>query len=207
MHLENVYYRVQVLMFSLLYTCCNLRYITQKDKVTIGLLEMSTNNNRLGKEIQPAWKNEQAKTSQMSAINADKLSRLVNNDLSKITALSLSDRGVKKIENFQGMSSLCRLDLSHNQVKRIQGMVDISRLGMLNISSNELENCEDLKYLTEIRTLNIGGNPKIKRLESHIMKPLHKLQALIANECGFKKASFIRFLPNLNTLILSKNEL
>lgn len=67
---------------------------------------------------------------------------------------------------------------------------------------------EELRYLPELRTLNIGYNPKIGHLESHIVKgKLGKLQALVCNECGFKSVSFIKFCTNLNTLILSGNQL
>ena len=59
--------------------------------------------------------------------------------------------------------------------------------------------------MTELRTLNIGNNPKIKHVRSHVVKPLTQLQALIAHECQFEKVSFLKFLPNLNTLVLSKN--
>jgi Leucine-rich repeat (LRR) protein len=31
--------------------------------------------------------------------------------------------------------------------------------------------------------------------------------ALIAHECGFEKTSFLKFIPQLNTLILSKNSI
>ena len=48
---------------------------------------------------------------------------------------------------------------------------------------------------------------KINHITSHLVKPLVNLQALIAHSCGLQRASFIRHLPLLNTLILSKNEL
>jgi hypothetical protein len=167
---------------------------------------MSTNNNRLGKEVQPQWIGSSPPTS-VSTVNALKLQRLMSNNVSDLTALSLRGMSVKKLENFTNMQNLRRLDLSSNQIKRLQGLSDIPNLGMLNVSNNEIEVYEELRYLTELRTLNIGGNSKIKNIETHIVKALSKLQALIANDCDFSRASFIQFLPCLNTLILSKNTL
>ena len=169
---------------------------------------MSTNNNRLGKEIQPLWiSSEKLKLIKVSGL---KIQRLISNSLEEITALPLKDCGIKEIDDFHGFNNLQRLDLSENQLKRLKGMSDLLHLGMLNISKNQLDgggSCEDLRYLTQLRTLNIGENPKIKHLESHTIKPLSKLQALIANDCGLSKASFIKFCPLLNTLVLSKNKL
>ena len=79
---------------------------------------------------------------------------------------------------------------------------------MLNLSDNELQgdsSLEELRYLVELRTLNISNNPKIKGLRSHIVKPISKLQALIATSCGLSKLGFLRHCQDLNTLVLSKN--
>ena len=66
---------------------------------------------------------------------------------------------------------------------------------------------DELRYLTELRTLNISKNPKIKGFRSHVIKPISKLQALIATQCGLSKLNFLRYCQELNTLILSKNEI
>jgi Leucine-rich repeat (LRR) protein len=170
---------------------------------------MSTNNNRLGKEIQPGWIAGQ-KDSKIAKVSGVKLQRLMTNSIEDITALSLKDRGIEKLEDFLGFSKLQRLDISENGIKRLSGMAALSQLGMFNISKNSLDgssSCEDLRYLIELRTLNIGFNPKIKHLESHVMKPLVKLQALVANDCGFSRVSFLKYCQGINTLVLSKNSL
>lgn len=169
---------------------------------------MSTNNNYLGKEIQPRWKSSVTSETHFTKIRGAKLQTYIANTINEITALSLAHRGVERIDDLAGFDKLLRLDLSHNSLRRLQGMADAPHIGLLNVSHNQLESSsslEDLRYLPELRTLNIGFNPAIAHLESHVVKPLHKLQAFIANECGFTKISFVRFLSHVNTLVLSKN--
>ena len=173
---------------------------------------MSTNNNLLGKECKPAWKNDAAAIAKIVKLTGSKLQSLAANDLSEVTALTLTERGIVKIEDFVGFSDkLHRVDLSCNAITRLNGFDTVPSISMLNVSSNQLAgdaSLEDLRYLVELRMLNIGNNPKIKHVRSHVVKPLgEKLQALIAHECGFEKTSFLKFLPHLNTLVLSKNAL
>lgn len=167
---------------------------------------MSTNNNRLGKEIQPAWNGNTDQN--FSRISGAKLQRLMSNSIEDITALSLKGREITKIDDFRGFLKLQRLDLSENKIKKLHGFLDLKCLGMLNLSNNLLDgssSCEELRYLTELRTLNIGSNPTIRHLESHVIKPLTKLQAFIANDCGLSKMNFLKSCPILNTLVLSHN--
>ena len=136
---------------------------------------MSTNNNRLGKEVRPEWLDEDSKTCQIKKFSTAKLQRLMSPsfDTDTLTALSLSERGVATIEDTAGLSSLKRLDLSKNKLKRLANMSNLSSLGMLNVSSNELsggESIEDLRYLTELRTLNIGENPGLGRIKKHTIR-------------------------------------
>jgi len=173
---------------------------------------MSTNNNLLGKECKPVWKNDAAAAAKIVKLTGSKVQSLASNDLSEVTALTLSERGIAKMEDFLGFSDkLHRVDLSSNAITRLHGFDSVPSISMLNVSSNQLvgdASLEDLRYLVELRLLNIGNNPKIKHVRSHVVKPLGaKLQALIANECGFEKTSFLKFLPHLNTLVLSKNAL
>lgn len=177
---------------------------------------MSTNNNRLGKETQPIWNIESSDGKESRPRTFKKLSgltlqRLMRNNAADCTALPLSELGITKIEDFSGFGdNLRRVDLSQNEITRLHGFSNISKLSFLNISSNNFSGdsgLEDLRYLSELRTLNIGKNPDIKGIKSHIMKPLLQLQALICNKCGLEKSSFIRFLPKLNTLVLSHNSL
>lgn len=170
---------------------------------------MSTNNNRLGKEVQPIWLNGD-NSQALSRISGAKLQRLMSNSIEELTALSLKGREITKIDDFRGFIKLQRLDLSENKIKKLHGLLDLKCLGMLNLSNNLLDgssSCEELRYLTELRTLNIGSNPTIRHLESHVIKPLSKLQAFIANDCGLSKISFLKSCPLLNTLVLSHNNL
>jgi Leucine-rich repeat (LRR) protein len=174
--------------------------------------KMSTNNNRLGKEIQPIWlESDDSKTSSaFSKISGAKLQRLMSNSIEDLTALSLKGREITKIEDFHGLNKVQRLDLSENKLKRLGGLSDLKSVGLLNVSNNQLDSgasCEELRYLTELRTLNLGSNPKIRHIDSHVLKPLVKLQALIANDCGLSKVSFLRSCQLLNTLVLSHNSL
>jgi hypothetical protein len=174
---------------------------------------MSTNNNRLGKEIQPQWlasSDSSAAPTAFTKISGSKLQRMVSNSIEEITALSLKGKEISKVEDFRGFNKLQRLDLSENKLKRLSGLSDLKSLGMLNVSNNQLDgsaSCEELRYLTELRTLNIGYNGKIRHIESHVIKPLIKLQALIANDCGLSKVSFLKHCQLLNTLVLSHNNL
>lgn len=171
---------------------------------------MSTNNNRLGKEVKPDWLPGCADDSKkLPKLSGARLAKLMATGLADVTALTLSYRSVERIEDLHGLSSLRRLDLSFNFLTRLSGMADLTSLSLLNVSNNDLscEGLEELRYLPELRTLNIGSNPRVRNIVSHIVKPVPKLAALIANECTLDKASFVRFLPALNTLILSKNSI
>jgi hypothetical protein len=203
---------------------------------------MSTNNNRYNNEIRPIWLSKVHETKQIQTLSGAKLERMVSNDLSRCTAVSLANRSIKRIDDLKCFGKqLRRLDLSGNELSRLQGFVSLSQLdnadgtgtgaggaedrkktaardhdagsiglSLLNISSNAFKGdsgLEDLRYLTELRTLNLSRNTSIHVIRSHIIKPLAKLQALIANDCGFESAAFVRFLPHLNTLILSDNQL
>lgn len=175
---------------------------------------MSTSNNRYGNEIRPIWLSSDAENKTIKTLSGEKLQRLMSNRLSDCTAISLANRGIQTISDMNDMNNnLRRLDLSSNKLTRLTGFVNMtgSQLSLLNVSMNDIKGdmgLEDLRYLTELRTLNISKNPHIKTIRSHVMKPLReKLQALIANDCGLINASFIRFLPALNTLVLSSNEL
>ena len=136
---------------------------------------MSTNNNRLGKEVHPEWKDEESKSSRVKKLSTAKLEKLWGPATSadKITALALSSRGICSIEDTNGLSSLKRLDLSKNNIKRLSNMSNLTTLGMLNVSCNKLtggESIEELRYLTELRTLNIGENAGIGRIKKHTYK-------------------------------------
>jgi hypothetical protein len=141
---------------------------------------MSTNNNQYGKEVKPKWKNPVAENSKITKLSGAKLQSLVTNDLSACTALTLSNRGIIKLEDLTGFGEILhRVDLSNNAITRLQGFSATPGISMLNVSSNELSgdaSLEDLRYLTELRTLNIGNNPNIKYIRSHVAKPLQKLQ-------------------------------
>ena len=141
---------------------------------------MSTNNNQYGKEVKPIWKNAAAESQKIMKLSGAKLQSMVSNDLAACTALTLSNRGITKLEDLVGFGDLLhRVDLSCNVITRLQGFNSTPGISMLNVSSNEIAgdaSLEDLRYLTELRTLNIGNNPNIKYIRSHVAKPLQKLQ-------------------------------
>lgn len=170
---------------------------------------MSTNNNRLGKEVKPLWKGKAEEERKVARLSSSKLQSLMTNSLEDLTALTLSYRAIERIDSLTGLRALRRLDMSYNFLTRLSGFEELSSLSLLNVSNNDLagDGLEELRYLPELRTLNIGNNPRIRGLQSHTVKPITKLAALIANDCGLEKASFVRLLPMLNTLILSKNKL
>lgn len=173
---------------------------------------MSTNNNRLGKEVQPAWRDEEARSASIKKLSAEKLRRMIaeSQRVEDITAMSLCERGVQSIEDLDGLSALRRLDLSKNKLRRLRCLSSLPSLGMLNVSENDFEGSdavEDLKYLTELRTLNVGDNPALGSISPHVIESLRHLQALIAHGCGITSTEFLRNCGLLNTLILSKNKL
>lgn len=175
---------------------------------------MSTNNhhalNGITKEVRPEFDITNASWS-LKKLSSQHLQTKMKNEIGEITGMSLEGKGIEKIEDLLGFVKLRRLDLSKNHLKRLGGMQHVSEtLTMLNLADNEFYSdkaFEEFRYLKNLRTLNIGGNDKVLKLESHIVKPLEKLQALIAHQCGFSRASFVKFLPNLNTLVLSKNQI
>ena len=115
---------------------------------------MSTNNNQTtnNKEVKPKWKNN-SETATINKLSGSKLQSLVQNDLAECTALTLSGRGITKMEDFFGFSTtrLHRVDLSNNAITRLQGFASVTGISMLNISSNSLAgdaSLEDLRYPT-----------------------------------------------------------
>jgi hypothetical protein len=168
--------------FDAFNTCCNPSpSLVQSDLSSANPRDtMSTNNNQYGKEVKPKWKNPVAENSKITKLSGAKLQSLVTNDLSACTALTLSNRGIIKLEDLTGFGEILhRVDLSNNAITRLQGFSATPGISMLNVSSNELSgdaSLEDLRYLTELRTLNIGNNPNIKYIRSHVAKPLQKLQ-------------------------------
>jgi Leucine-rich repeat (LRR) protein len=172
---------------------------------------MSTNNNQYGQEVTLRWKDDSAKTKALSKLSGTRLARLVEVDLANVTDASLKERSIDRIDDLLGFSEkLRRLDLSSNNLIRLNGFVACQRVSYLNVSKNQFQGdsgLEELRYLKELRTLNIGYNDRIGALQSHIVKPLSKLQAFIGNDCGFKRVSFLKFLPSLNTIVLSRNQL
>lgn len=174
---------------------------------------MSTSNNRYNNEVQLTWKDEDSKSSKIQKLSAEKLMKLMapnSKGLDDITALSLSNRQMCQIDNLNGLHKLARLDISKNSLTRLQHFNEIPHVTLLNASQNDLNSdaaLEELRYLTALRTLNVGMNARLKSIRSHIVKPLGNLQVLIANDCGLTKVSFLKFLPCLNTLVLSHNKL
>ena len=110
---------------------------------------MSTNNNQTTnhKEVKPKWKSS-AETATINKLSGSKLQSLISNDLADCTALTLSGRGITKIEDFVGFSTqLHRVDLSNNAITRLQGFASVSGISMLNISSNALAGDASLEDL------------------------------------------------------------
>ncbi len=126
------------------------RFVFCRHYITISAT-MSTNNNRLGKEVRPEWRNAEAEAKVLKKVSGQRLAALMSNSPSDCTALSLSGRGVERIEDLEGFgSNLRRLDLSENELTRVAGMINLKNLSMLNLSSNKLAGdagLEDLRYL------------------------------------------------------------
>ena len=111
---------------------------------------MSTNNNQTTnhKEVKPKWK-PNAETATIAKLSGSKLQSLIHNDLAECTALTLSGRGITKMEDLSGASQLHRVDLSNNAITRLQGFASVTGISMLNVSSNALAgdaSLEDLRY-------------------------------------------------------------
>lgn len=171
---------------------------------------MSTNNNRLGKEVQPLWRDDSTKSCAIRKLSSEKLQRMIENKLSEISAISLKERNIEKIEDLQELSNVKRLDLSKNKLRRLCGLHALSGLGMINLSNNELSgpsSIEELRYLINIRTVNMGDNPMLIEIPDHVLRPLGHLQALIVHNCGITSVNFLQCCPSVNTLILSKNSI
>jgi hypothetical protein len=175
---------------------------------------MSTNNNhfsRSEKETKPKYKSIEDSSSKMAKFSSVKLQSRMDNRLTDCNAVTLSERGIKEIIDMDQFSGkLRRLDLSKNTLNRLAHFQQLRGVSMLNVSENELQgdsSLDELRYLTELRTLNISHNPKIKGIRSHVIKPVAKLQALIATNCGFSKVGFLKHCQELNTLVLSKNDI
>ena len=169
---------------------------------------MSTNNNQYGKEVKPIWKNAAAESQKIMKLSGAKLQSMVSNDLAACTALTLSNRGITKLEDLVGFGDLLhRVDLSCNSITRLQGFNSTPGISMLNVSSNEIAgdaSLEDLRYLTELRTLNIGNNTNIKYIRSHVAKPLQKLQgtSLSFSNYKYQYTTNISILSLFDTILL-----
>jgi hypothetical protein len=77
---------------------------------------MSTYNNQYGKEVKPIWKDKAAESQKIMKLSGAKLQSMVTNNLCSCTALTLSDRGITKLEDFNGFSDVH--DNVYNKPKR-----------------------------------------------------------------------------------------
>jgi hypothetical protein len=77
---------------------------------------------------------------------------------SEATSLSLSFRGLLKVENLQMLTSLRRLRLDNNALTRIEGLESCANLEWLDLSFNKLRAVEGLGHLAKLRDLSLYNN-------------------------------------------------
>ena len=79
-------------------------------------------------------------------------------DLSLVYKLSMSNCGLKRIENLHLVPNLTELDLSHNRITQLEGLDGLESLKKLVLSSNEIARLEGLDTLESLERLELQGN-------------------------------------------------
>lgn|GEM_PF-3189984 len=120
----------------------------------------------------------------------------------------LSNRGLSLLG---GLENLTGLDLSGNEISKLSGISSMSALKRLNLSNNNLsaENLWPLGSLESLATLNLSGNPLtsggVSRFYENLENPISGLSKLSVASCGLESASFLRFFPSIEKLVISRN--
>jgi len=79
-------------------------------------------------------------------------------DLSGLTELSASDRGISNIEGIQNCADLERLYLNGNHISDISLLAGLSKLEHLWLQGNSLVNLSALSSIVSLRVLRLSGN-------------------------------------------------
>jgi len=84
---------------------------------------------------------------------------------SSLQKLCLDNNNIKKIENLSSMPNLTWLDLSFNSIARIEGLESLTKLTDLSLYHNEITEISGLDSCTKLNILSLGKN-RIKSLNS-----------------------------------------
>lgn len=93
------------------------------------------------------------------------------------TELHLSDRGIKKLENFEAFTNVQVLWLNNNKIRKLENLNQNFRIKQLYLENNYLNSLEgSLKCLKFIEILLLGKN-HLRNLDK-ILEVLSKLTCL-----------------------------
>ncbi|WP_171014971.1 leucine-rich repeat domain-containing protein [Culicoidibacter larvae] len=127
------------------------------------------------------------------------------NDLSAITTLDLSNKGITDIsdDDFKYLNQLQHLYLQKNQLQVVPNFSTITNLLTLDLSNNLLTEIPDFDHLNSLQELYLNGN-QLRRLPS--FRFLKQLQRLAADRNRLVAVPAFN-LPNLISLSLHTNML
>ncbi len=126
--------------------------------------------------------------------------------LSEITALSLSQKGVKSIQGLQHCSSLRSLNLYYNKIEDLSPIAKLHNLETLYLGYNsELEKLPDLSALKKVKVLSFRECGKLRDLRG--LKEMIWLESLNLQQVYLSDISPLAGLVNLKSLNLYYNKI
>jgi len=141
------------------------------------------------------------------------VSTLDNRPLQDIHRFSASSKAIDAVDDLSPLVSLHALILSNNELgdgESLAGVRHCSSLTLLELNGNKFTQCPPGNHLNglSLKVLNMSHNA-IDRITHNFTQMSHSLAALILNNNQLKilDASLFANCSNLNTLIISHNEL
>ena len=122
--------------------------------------------------------------------------------ISKITSLTLSGAEIKNIEGIQILSYLTSLDISDNNITNISPLNSLSNLQKLNISSNSIANITPISILSKLTVLDASSN-RISDISA--ISNLTNLENLNLSLNSISNVSIINKLTKVKYLNLAHN--
>lgn len=149
---------------------------------------------------------------------------LYKDELSQITSLDISSKGIIKLDGIENLVNLKKLNISKNNINDLKSIESLLNLEDLDISDNNIEDITSLFKLTNMRSLYARGN-KIQKIAAvfnlenikeidfadnkiNDLSPLSSLKTLTILRLEDNKIINIKPLENLvalRTLMLKNN--
>ena len=127
------------------------------------------------------------------------------NKLSNLESLSIGNITDSDIQNLEKLTSLTGLYISHSKITNINFLEHLNQLTSFGLDDvPSISNFEPLKYLNAVYSINII-NSRITEDKLNTIPDLKTLRLLTLYNNNINTITVFPKLPNLQTLILSKN--